>query len=323
MSTKLTLKVASASLIALLGASIAGFEPANAAFRDCLVAGEYRASEIAETQTLCQGVSSSEIALKFDESAPGLGFPEEGQVAIADFAAGAAFSEIVLVATEHGSVGVLEDGVSFGDTAATLNNTAATAYPGCGGSQFLYLPWTWTTTWSWRYNPSSQPNAGALVAIQEAANLWTTGVNRCTGIPYTSTFQNRYLGTTTRAGAATSSGTCGARDGFSVISWSVMPYGQTNGILALACLTPYGATATEADITFNPAYSYYTGASAYGCPSGYVDLREIAAHEVGHVTGMAHSDPALLQLMKPNFGPCETGERLLAPGDIAGLLNRY
>ena len=96
-----------------------------------------------------------------------------------------------------------------------------------------------------------------------------------------------------------------------------------SGQLALTCTYfPNGTIAVEADIKFSTALPFYTGASVTGCVAKY-DLREIAAHEVGHVVGLDHTPDMYSQLMKYTFGQCETGERLLAPGDLSALLSRY
>lgn len=309
------------SLVLVLGGLTA---PARAAESQCLESGSYSAGQLDASPKVCSGVQPGSVLLAISGTTGDLSFPPAGTSAIYDFDASSRYSEVTLSTSDDGSLGVLLDGAEYGAMGATAVTSSATTYPGCGASGYALFPYTWSTTWNWRYNPASHPNAGALTAIQEAANLWSAGANRCTGAIYQSRFTNSYQGTTTLQGSATAQGTCAPADGISVVSWGQLPTLTSNGtVLALTCPKVYATTAVEADITFNSAIVFYTGSAAGSCPANSFDLREIAAHEVGHVTGLAHSTQSLSQLMKPLFNVCETGERLLAPGDIAGLLSRY
>jgi len=58
--------------------------------------------------------------------------------------------------------------------------------------------------------------------------------------------------------------------------------------------------------------------------SGKMDLLNIAAHEVGHATGMGHPDDSCTEETMYRFaGAGETKKRDLNPGDIAGIKSLY
>lgn len=245
---------------------------------------------------------------------------------IFDSQAAGGLSEASITVAEDGLVTLSLDGQSYGSTragnvaAATTNSpSAVTAFPGCSTSSTKFYGYYWNSSWSWRYNSANQADTSALSAIQSAYNLWSTGVDRCTGVVYNSTFVNAYLGATSKTPAINSSGACGAADTFNTVGWGVLP----TPTIALTCTWVYASIASESDMKFNSNLLFYTGSSTSGCSGSRYDLREIAAHEAGHVVGLDHSTQTDQQLLKPQFGYCETNQRLLAPGDVYGLMVLY
>jgi len=301
--------------------------PARAAETDCSVKKDLSLDYVRGIVRVCQAVDGQVIVGIEGVSAP-IPIPEYGTVASYAMSAETGHFEISLGVDESGLLGLSIDGVQYGsplsqtvapaqiEAAATV---AGATYPGCSNGYGALFPYKWTKAWVWNYNLSGQPDSQSLPAIQEAANLWTTGANRCTAQIYHSTFTNTFAGGSSKLPSPTANNSCGSADGYNIVGWGALMSGQ----LALTCTYfPNGTIAVEADIKFSTALPFYTGASVTGCVAKY-DLREIAAHEVGHVVGLDHTPDMYSQLMKYTFGQCETGERLLAPGDLSALLSRY
>lgn len=298
--------------------------PAKADESNCTSTLSISIEDVEGQKAICEGIQGQVLV-----GLPGvpidIPIPARDVTASYAFTADSQVAELSVSVDSEGWVTLVLDGLEVGkkilDTvvadAATMSATA-TVYPGCGTASAVLYPYKWNTTWSWSYNAAGQPNTSALTAIQEAANLWTVGANRCTGAIYQSSFANNYVGGTSKSPSPFGSGGCAVPDGFSVVGWGPL----SSGILALTCTYKPSNVAIESDIKFSTAVQYYTGSSASGCFAKY-DLREIAAHEVGHVVGLDHSVQADSQLMKPQFLACETDQRLLAPGDIVGLKTKY
>lgn len=230
---------------------------------------------------------------------------------------------LTLLVSESGNVSAELDGnplrgFEVQNALDATAQAAVTGYPGCSSTAYSPTGYKWSTPWVWRYNSMYQTDSTALSAIQEAVNLWTVGADRCTGQIYTSSFVSSYAGTTSLGQSAGATNVCSPYDGTSVVGWGNTP----TGVLAETCVNWPNGRAIEADVRIPTGYIFYTGSSTTGCSSRY-DLRQIVAHEVGHVVGLGHVGVATNQIMKDSFGYCETGQRLLAPGDIAGLKATY
>ena len=304
------------SLLMAVGA-ISVESPALAA--GCLQSGKIQVSDLSDGVKVCPGgvvelsLSGLPAALPLPTPGTAVGYvldPETGH------------ASLTFAVDSDGTVNSALDGFPLSGfvahDAAGVSLLGAATYPGCSSTAYSLLGHKWTVPWVWRYNSMNQTDSTVLSAIQEAANLWTVGANRCTGQIYTSSFVNTYAGTTALGQAAASDGNCYTYDGVNVVGWGNTP----SGVLAETCIKTSQGRAIEADIRISTGALFYTGSSGAGCSSKF-DLRQIFAHEVGHVVGLNHVMASTNQLMKPTFGYCETGQRLLAPGDIAGLKVNY
>ncbi len=74
---------------------------------------------------------------------------------------------------------------------------------------------------------------------------------------------------------------------------------------------------TEADIVFNPAFTFSTLGTA-----GFYDIQSIACHEYGHAFGLNHS-AVCSSTMYPFSGTAETHQRTLSTDDVAGINGLY
>ncbi len=287
----------------------------------CVEGGTVTLADVAQGLQLCGGAIAE---LQITNDLLSIPIPEPGIYQAIDFAENSSgVGEVGLIRSALGDVSAVVDGIIYGNSSAfTAQSSAivtASTVPGCSAASYIYASSKWATAWRWYYNSTSQADTASLAAIQGAFNLWTSGANRCTGAIYNSSFVNTYIGGTSKATNVTTAAGCAAPDGFNVVGWGALP----TGVLALTCRYSMGTAVFEADMKFNSAISFYTGSSTGSCTGAQFDLREIAAHEAGHVVNLAHSPQSDSQLMKPGFNVCETNQRLLAPGDILGLLANY
>lgn len=82
-----------------------------------------------------------------------------------------------------------------------------------------------------------------------------------------------------------------------------------------------GGTTVASDMVFNTSYSWSNTAT---CSGSKYDLQGVATHEWGHVFGLAHDATAgSQQVMKPASSTCETAQRKLGAGDVAGITWLY
>ncbi len=325
------MKIKALPLLAISGLlSIWPVTPAHAfASSTCTDNGVYSIADVDSGITVCQG---SSISILLGEGAEQIAVPQSGAVMSYLYASpvDSTINHVSVFIDDHRKVGLVIDEVSFGAKLTVgstgLVSTLAT-FPGCGTSSYSLLPMHWNKTYSWYYNSSNSPSSSVLSQLQSSISLWTSGVNRCTGQTYSSSFASTYAGGTTISpnfAITTVNGSstigCGSPDGKNVAGW-LQPNG-TSSMLAATCTWQSGSLtniAGESDIFVNRNYSFYFGSSTTGCTGSLYDFREIVTHEFGHVVGLGHSYQVDKQIMKPNFSTCETGERLLAPGDISGL----
>lgn len=93
---------------------------------------------------------------------------------------------------------------------------------------------------------------------------------------------------------------------------------------SIAIATTYvwfdGNRVIEADIVFNDgAHQFFTGSD--GCSGGYY-IEDVAAHEFGHVLGIAHSDVPTATMVS-GTGTCNTEKRTLDLDDMEAVETLY
>jgi matrixin len=181
----------------------------------------------------------------------------------------------------------------------------------CGStSSYAIHPGVWRNgVYPWTYNSRTQPDSGALQAIQYGFKFITDDSSACGSHPTNASAD--YRGSTTRY-------TWGTRDNGNVMGWA----GFGPGTLAMSYwwYDEYGYT-LEGDTAFNNRdTSWYTGLSGTP-PSTRYDLITIATHEAGHIFGLSHVSDSN-QVM---YGYFATGEnrRIKRSGDLFGMYVKY
>lgn len=172
----------------------------------------------------------------------------------------------------------------------------------------------------WSYNSKTQPNSGALEAIQYGFKFITDDSSNCGTAPTDAT--HSYRGASTKY-------TWGARDTYNTVGWA--GFGPTT----LGVTYSYWDTSTgyrvEADIAFNNRNKNWSTSLAGSVPSGRYDVISVATHEAGHAFGLSHfgtkgNEPTLPfvenQVMYPSIGT-GVNKRLKRSGDLAGMAAKY
>jgi hypothetical protein len=197
-------------------------------------------------------------------------------------------------------------------TATTGTRTFPLAAPAWCGATYMYH--FHTGVWRgghypWTYNPRTQPNTGALSAIQYGFKFITDSTSDCGSAQNIATAE--YRGTTTRYNWL-------ERDNGNVVGWA----GFGPGVLATAYWYFDGAGyRVEGDIAFNNRRTdWFTGLSGT-VPSNRYDLISVATHEAGHIYGLAHTNWDT-QVMWPSLGS-GVNKRIKRSGDLAGMAVKY
>lgn len=133
-----------------------------------------------------------------------------------------------------------------------------------------------------------------------------------------------YSGTTTRAvGINLSTGGCGTNDNYNVVAFGL----TKSGYLGWSCRW-YGtfnpSTVIQGDIAFSSSTSWAVNAGGLNvnCSSGQRRLDDVAAHEFGHLFGLAHINTNFAGVMRdPNSVYCAPSG--ISDGDYSGMVAKY
>jgi len=193
----------------------------------------------------------------------------------------------------------------------------------CTDTAYALAKWRVTGKFTWYYNPADAPASvadTALATLQTGTATIFTGQNRCGSTPAL-TLSEQYQGTTTATAQVSAEGTCTGNDNRSVTSWGDLP-ART---LAYTC-TYYRANGSilSSDMLIdNKVHKWFTAKPA-SC-SNMFDLLAVVVHERGHTVGLAHVDQKTHKAatMSPRTLACDTSERTLSAGDLAGLVALY
>lgn len=211
--------------------------------------------------------------------------------------------------------------------AGARQNTAATAArAACTDRAWRNKGFSERDTHRWRFNPAHRPARPGAKAVKRAVvagrGHFTSQHNDCGYTRMTSGNPPRhnYLGTTSRRVGITRDGSCGRRDGRSVVGFGNL--GRTSSI-ASACTWYRGREVRESDVKLAPVKVPWTTSPGRGCRRA-MDIASVMAHETGHTFGLSHPNgrhPALT--MNARIPACSTAFRTLGRGDLRGIRAKY
>lgn len=222
--------------------------------------------------------------------------------------------QVMLAIGEEGEAATL-----YGDTSLEVSADATAAVPPYQPTRSATTTHTtrahpkWISTFKWRLKSgTSIPQATIAAGI----NAMTVGTGTCSNVANGATAS--YVGTTTSSATISSSNICLTTNLLNVIDVGPLP----STILAATCRYENSSEISYATVRFNSSKTWYSG-SVTGCSGSKYDAQGVAAHEAGHVFGLNHVAASSLQVMKPASGTCEVSQRLLDPGDLAGMKSVY
>lgn len=255
-----------------------------------------------------------------------LAVPEPGQgisMANATEIGSSGVREANLMVSPDGEIALIVDGREFGSAAAVEYFDAGTALlavpsTACNNSSYALLGRRWQgLNYSWWYNQARQPVSG-LTRISAGVSMMASGVTRC-GSTIANGAVSSYNGATTASLSVTAAGCLTSNDGKSTLGWTLID----GSVLARTCTYYILGAILDADIAFDPSYTWYNSSSITLCSGTQYDLQQIATHEAGHAFGLGHVAQSTEQIMKPTFGYCETTSRSLGLGDATGMKVLY
>lgn len=200
-------------------------------------------------------------------------------------------------------------------TIAPNTDPAALASVKCSSPTAYYAAGQrWLGDYRWYYKT---PSFGGQGSVSRGIQAMATGLSGC-GANQNNTATASYGGTTSTNSTVTSSSGCNSSDFTNVIDSG--PLSST--VIASTCR--YGTTyeIQWVDIKINSSFGYYIDSGTTGC-SGQFDLQGILTHEAGHAFGLEHVPASTQQVMKPSSSYCETSQRVLGVGDLAGMNYLY
>ncbi len=200
---------------------------------------------------------------------------------------------------------------------------APAASAACTDAAYALAKWRMTSKFNWYYNPANAPASvadTALATLRTGTATVFTGQNRCGDTPAL-TLSEQYQGTTTATAQVSATGTCTGNDNRSVTSWGDLP----THTLAYTCVyyRSNGSILSSDMLIDNKIHKWFTTKPA-SCSNTF-DLLAVVVHERGHTVGLDHVDQAAHKVatMSPRTLACDTSERSLSAGDLAGLVARY
>lgn len=210
----------------------------------------------------------------------------------------------------YGPESVISEFEAFGKDFSTLATS-----PKCDSYAYSVNGQRWISTVGWYYKT---PSFGGQARVAAAFTAMADGIGAC-GQNKPNSASHSYLGTTTSS-ANMSGSICLASDLKNVVDSGAV---ATTTTLAQACTYRTSVEIVSADIRVNSAKTWYTGLSVTGCTGGSYDLQGVVTHEVGHLYGLNHVAGSTQQVMKPTSATCETSQRTLGNGDLAGMKYLY
>ena len=210
----------------------------------------------------------------------------------------------------HGAASVINEFAAAESVVAPLATS-----PKCDSYSYSVGGERWLATVGWYYNP---PSFGGQARIAAAFSGMADGIGAC-GANKSNAAAHSYMGTTTTS-ANMSGGTCLSSDQKVVVDSGAVASSTT---LAQACTYRTTGQIIGGDVRISSAKTWYTSLSVTGCSGTKYDLQGVITHEAGHLFGLNHVALATQQVMKPSSTTCETSQRALGNGDLAGMKYLY
>ena len=222
----------------------------------------------------------------------------------------------VAVATKrNGSVLVLRDSEE-----GSVKITGA-ALGACIDRAYLLAGPKWGGSFAWHFIAGSTPSnltvSGTESALKRSVTRMVGGYNNCgrvDKIGATASYSGR-SGSLVNIG---SSASCLSPDGENELAFTLLP----TGYVGMACWWFRSGQIVEGDVAFNKNYRWYLTRPS-GCVSSW-SLDAVAAHELGHVFGLAHVAAGHEGLtMSPRIAACQNAETTMGLGDLKGMEALY
>lgn len=197
--------------------------------------------------------------------------------------------------------------------------------PKCDSDKYKKYGWWQVSQHSYWINSSL--SSAARDRIKAAALTIANATDDC-GLPGTTGITSDYKGTTGLSGNFSSTGSCTAADGVSVVDIGTLP----TGVRGKTCTDfSFLGWVLSSDVRMKSGLTWYTGSSASpsSCPSLSYDLQAIATHEFGHSFGLDHAPgngpltTSQTMYMETNYCSAYIHKRRLGAGDHAGLMDIY
>ncbi|WP_220222591.1 matrixin family metalloprotease, partial [Brevibacterium aurantiacum] len=197
------------------------------------------------------------------------------------------------------------------EKAETIAPDGVSIQASCSSSAYKLNGWRQPATFNWYYN-SKNAKASSLAAFKAGAKTWTGTIKRC-GKTINSGAKQSYVDGTSKTPAVTAKNGCGKRDSRNVVGWG----SATSSNLATTCTWSNNfGDALESDQRYSTKKAW---SAASKCSGSKFDVRGVATHEFGHTFGLGHVAMSTKQVMKPQSNTCETSQRTLGKGDVAGI----
>lgn len=209
-----------------------------------------------------------------------------------------------------------------GDGVPALELMASGSTDPCADGAYATYRKRWAERFEWYFQAGSTPSylsaSAAEAAFRKAVRSVVHAQNDC-GLTVDVGARSLYRGRTAAAPNISPAGTCTGRDGRNVVGFGRLP----SGYLGLSCWWASDSM-VEADMRLNSAAFRWVTSIPPGC-SGRWHVGAVAAHEFGHIFGMAHvsEDRHPHLTMSQRIRSCQASELTLGLGDVRALTSLY
>ena len=200
-------------------------------------------------------------------------------------------------------------------------STVGTPLGACIDRAYLLAGPKWDGTFAWHFNAGSTPGnltiSGTETALKRSVSRMVGGYNNCGRVDAINATAS-YSGRSTSLVNIGSSASCLSPDRESELAFTSLP----SGYVGMACWWSRTGQIVEGDVAFNKIYRWYLTRPS-GCLNRW-SLNAVAAHELGHVFGLAHVTAGHDALtMSPRIGACQNAETTMGLGDLKGMEALY